>query len=346
MLYCYPVLPKTNQNDAPPQPESIIRSNQNAEGSLLADKFEDGAIAYADVNEEQMVSITKNVNEILLGLRQNSPNDTDNIQEVLQASAMAITVLKDHLASLRPIPSTLLSIEPLIETLTRELTNAENHLKSIGGFVSEQYTDTESKAVTSIGAGQRILSSQEQGSPMKHSQRASSISKADYYLRAQSRHLHRGNNIGKNYESQQGYHPARQSRREDTGGGGQQHRRLNHANGQCAAPAGDSTFMLQLKDEQCFRLAECAKNYNLYDLFVFFFGDDIEEDGSIDENIRASRDMYDIPAKVRRLHYIIRCAFLLMMQQLCPHSNTFYLFVCASVDDQSQRISKCNLGWK
>jgi hypothetical protein len=112
--------------------------------------------------------------------------------------------------------------------------------------------------------------------------------------------LHRGNNIGKSYESQQGYHPARQSRREDTGGGGQQHRRLNHANGQCAAPAGDSTWYgLQSKEEQCFRLAECAKNYNLYDLFVFFFGDDIEEDGSIDENIRTSRDMYDIPAKVR-----------------------------------------------
>ena len=295
------MLPKTNQNDAPPQPESIIRSNQNAEGSLLADKFEDGAIEYADVNEEQMVSITKNVNEILHSLRQYSPNDTDNIQEVLQASATAILLLKDQLASLQPTPSTLLSIEPLIETLTRELTNAENHLKSIGGFVSEQYTDTESKVVTSIGAGQRILSSQEQGSPMKHSCRSSSISKADYYLRAQSRHLQRGNDIGKSYESQQGYHPARQSRREDTGGGGQQHRRLNHANGQCAAPAGESTWYgLQSKEEQCFRLAECAKNYNLYDLFVFFFGDDIKEDGSIDENIRASRDMHDIPAKVRR----------------------------------------------
>ena len=306
------MLPKTNQNDDPPLPESIIRSNQNAEGSLLADKLEDGAIVYADLNEEQMVSITKNVNEMLYSLHQYSPSDTGNIQEVLQASAMTISFLKDQLASLQPTPSTLLSKEPLIETLTRELTNAENHLKSIGGFVSEQYTHTESKVVASIGAGQRILSSQEQGSPMKHSCRSSSISKADYYLRAQSRHLHTGNNIGKSYESQQGYHPARQSRREDTGGGGQQHRRLNHANGQCAAPAGDSTWYgLQSKEEQCFRLAECAKNYNLYDLFVFFFGDDIEEDGSIDENIRTSRDMYDIPAKVRRtaLHHTMCLPF-------------------------------------
>jgi hypothetical protein len=75
---------------------------------------------------------------------------------------------------------------------------------------------------------------------------------------------------------------------------------LNHANGQCAAPAGNSTWYgLQTKEEQCIRLAECANNYNLYDLFVYFFGDDIEEDGSIDENITPSRDLFDIPAKVR-----------------------------------------------
>ena len=62
------MLPNKNQSTTPPAPESII-SNQNAEDSLLADKFEDGNIAFADVNEEHMVSITKNVNEIMLSLR-------------------------------------------------------------------------------------------------------------------------------------------------------------------------------------------------------------------------------------------------------------------------------------
>ena len=107
--------------------------------------------------------------------------------------------------------------------------------------------------------------------------------------------------MGQRFESQQGYHPARQSRR-DTGGGGQQHRRLNHANGQCVAPAGDTMYGAKLKHEQCLRLAGCAKNYNLYDLFVYFFGDDIDFDtGSIDkdEKISLSTDLYDIPAKVR-----------------------------------------------
>ena len=273
---------------------------QKAEDSLLSDKFQDGAIAFPDANEEQIVGITKNVNEVLQSLRQYSPNDTENIQEVLQASALAIYFLKDQLASLRPIPSTLLSVEPLFNTLTRELTNAESHLKSIEGIVSEQYTRTETKAVESVGAGRRILSSQQEGSPTKHS-RQSSISMADYYLRAQSRHLQRGNDFGNSYEAQQGYHPARQSRR-DTGG--QHHRRMNHDNGQCAAPAGDLTYGSLLKEEQCRRLAECAQNYNLYDMFVYFFGDDVDFDtGSIDkdEKISPSRDLYDIPAKVRTL---------------------------------------------
>ena len=92
----------------------------------------------------------------------------------------------DHavIKGIQPTPSTLLSMEPLIEMLTRELTNVENRLK-IGGFVAEQYTHTESKVVASIGVGQCILSSQE-GSSRKNSRRSSCISKADYYLRAQS----------------------------------------------------------------------------------------------------------------------------------------------------------------
>ncbi len=261
---------------------------------MLADKSEDGAIAFADVNEEQIISMTQNVNEILHSLRQYSPNDTENTQEVLQASVMAVKFLKDQLASLEPIPST----KPLHEMVTRDLANAENHLKSIEGFVSAQYTQTESKVVANIGPG-RILSSQE-GSSWKH-QRKSTISMADYYLRAQSRHLQRGENIGKSYESQQGYHPARKSRRDS---GGQLHRRLNYA-GQCAATPGDSNYGTIVKEEQCLRLAECANHYNLYDLFVYFFGDDIDFDtGTIDEKILVSADLFDIPAKVRAvLHY-------------------------------------------
>jgi hypothetical protein len=305
------MLLKKNKYTVPPLLDSIVR-DQKVGDPFFADKFEDGTIALADVNEEQMVSIADNVNEILLSLRQYSPNDTENIQEVLHASAKAILFLKNQLASLQPMSSTLLSIEPLFETLTNELTNAENHLKSIEQFVPEQHTHTDAKVVASIGTGQRILSSQEGSSWTRHN-RKSSISKADYYLRAQSQHLQRGNNIGKSYESQQGYHPARQSRR-DTGG--QHHRQLNHANGQCTAPVGSMFFDVMIKAEQCLRLAECAQNYNLYDLFIYFFADDIDFDTGLidkDEKISLPRDLEDIPAKVRTALHNIMC--LPLMQQ-------------------------------
>ena len=302
-----------NKDTVPPLLDSIVR-DQKVGDLFFAEKFEDGTIALADVNEEQMVSITENVNEILLSLRQYSPNDTDNIQEVLHASAKAILFLKNQLASLQPMSSTLLSIDPLFETLTNELTNAENHLKSIERFVPEQHTHTDANVVASIGTGQRILSSQEGSSWTRHN-RKSSISKADYYLRAQSQHLQRGNNIGKSYESQQGYHPARQSRQNT---GGQHHRQLNHANGQCAAPVGSFSgfFDSMTKAEQCLRLAECAQNYNLYDLFVYFFADDIDFDTGVidkDEKISLSRDLEDISAKVRTILQYIMC--LPLMQQ-------------------------------
>jgi hypothetical protein len=239
-----------------------------------------------------MVSITKNVDEIMHSLRQYSPKNTENVQEVLQASAMAIKFLKDQFEGLQPISSELLSIEPLFKTLTSELTNAENHLESIKGLASELYAHTESNVAARTGADQRMLS-------YSHK---SSISMADYYLRAQSRHLQRGNNIGKSYESQQGYHPARQSRRDTRG---QRHRRMSHENGQCAAADGDSTYGLHVKEEQCIRLAECANNYNLYDLFIYFFGDDIDfETGSIDEDISLSMDLYDVLTKVRNIFFL------------------------------------------
>ncbi len=55
----------------------------------------------------------------------------------------------------------------------------------------------------------------------------------------------------------------------------------------------------EIKIEQCLRLASCAGNYNMYDLFVFLFGDDVDFDtGAVDEpdGIRAFEA--DLPQKV------------------------------------------------
>lgn len=54
------------------------------------------------------------------------------------------------------------------------------------------------------------------------------------------------------------------------------------------------------KRNQCSRLAQCGQNYNLYDLFIFMFGDDIDfETGTIDDKIVAF-DERSFREKVRR----------------------------------------------
>jgi hypothetical protein len=232
--------------------------------------------------------ITNNVHEIMTSIQQYSPANSETTQDVLQASTTAISLLKDQLLNLQPHLSMMTGIEPMLETLSRELSNAVNHVKGIEELVAEHNSKSEPRK-------HRNLSSQ--GIPMKDLPHRSSISKADYLLRAQSRHLQRDHNIGKSFESQQGYHPARESRQQV--GEGHMHRRLDPDNKQCVH---DTASAKKYKEAQCLRLAECAKNYNLYDGIVYFFGDDIDlTTGSIsdDEKITVSKDLLNIPTKVR-----------------------------------------------
>jgi len=250
------------------------------------------AIATADYNHEALAIIKNNVNEIASSLHQYSPIDLDleTAQEAFKASVTAISLLKEQLLTMQPLLPVSVGIDPkLFETMSRELMTAEAHMKSIEEFVSENYSKSEPTK-------RRHLSSR--GIPTKNLSHKSSISKADYLIRVQSRHLQKIHNIGKSFETQQGYHPARQSRRHDKGG--EKHRRLHYDpdNGQCVH---DIASKSKHKEAQCLRLAECAKNYNYYDLIVFFFGDDIDfNTGEIEESkITVSTDLLNITAKVR-----------------------------------------------
>lgn len=245
------------------------------------------AIATADYNHEALAIITNNVNEIASSLNQYSPIDLETAQEAFKASVTAISRLKKQLLTMQPLLPVSVGINPtLFETMSQELMTAEVHMKSIEEFVSDSYSKSEPTK-------RRHLSSQ--GIPTKNLPHKSSISKADYLIRIQSRHLQKIHNIGKSFETQQGYHPARQSRRHDKGG--EKHRRLDPDNGQCVH---DSASAIKYKEAQCLRLAECAKNYNLYDLLVFFFGDDIDfNTGEIEESkIKVSKDLLNIRTKV------------------------------------------------
>ena len=263
----------------------------NAEILPISDSLEAlTAIATADYNHEALAIITHKVNEIASSLNQYSPIDLDtaHAQEAIKASVTAISLLKEQLLTMEPILSlSSAGIDPkLFETMSRELMTAEAHMKSIEEFASESYSKSEPTK-------RRHLSSQ--GISTKNLPHKSSISKADYLIRVQSRHLEKIHNIGKSFETQQGYHPARQSRRHDKGG--EKHRRLDPDNGQCVH---DIASAKKYKEAQCLRLAECAKNYNLYDLLVFFFGDDIDfNTGEIEESkITISKDLLNIGTKV------------------------------------------------
>ncbi len=86
------------------------------------------------------------------------------------------------------------------------------------------------------------------------------FSQAYYHLRARNRVMQTHHNIDNAFGHQQGYHGARHSR-----SNGGRHRRLVDDDTKCA-----SIDEAQHKEEQCLRLAACAQNYNLYDMFVFF----------------------------------------------------------------------------
>jgi len=117
------------------------------------------------------------------------------------------------------------------------------------------------------------------------------ISRADYHLRARNRVMQTHHNIDNAFGHQQGYHGARHSR-----SNGGRHRRLVDDDTTCA-----SIDEVQHKEEQCLRLAACAQNYNLYDMFVFFFGDDIDFDtGYIDKDEKITAyDEIELVDKVR-----------------------------------------------
>jgi hypothetical protein len=154
------------------------------------------AIATADYNHEALAIITHKVNEIASSLNQYSPIDLDtaHAQEAIKASVTAISLLKEQLLTMEPILSlSSAGIDPkLFETMSRELMAAEAHMKSIEEFASESYNKSEPTK-------RRHLSSQ--GISTKNLPHKSSISKADYLIRVQSRHLEKIHNIGKSFES-------------------------------------------------------------------------------------------------------------------------------------------------
>ena len=236
-------------------------------------------------------------------------DDASSKQDVLKATSKAMSLAKGYIDDLQLSKLMPSHLQQLLLTTSNQITKAEKHMKEAEKFVSRFSLDgrdeTDLEKASKVPSHNRKLISRNQDSSNQGGSSAkyhfnSGVSKADYHMRAKSRHLGQGQGfhpfLGSQFEQhvghQQGYRNARVSREEGT----TTHRRLEAVDGSnvCLPASRDVR-----KVEQCLRLAICAAEYSLYDTFAFFFADDIDfGTGEVDEKIQVN-DERDIKGKVR-----------------------------------------------
>ena len=239
-----------------------------------------------DISDSDLKDIGYVADDIHTMIELRTSDDTNGRLEMLKDSARAISQVKDHMSDSQLISSMPREFHHMLKNVVRELSSVENHVNKIEDIASGHYTRGITKLdIKAIDSGRRILSNERNNSGKR--QYNPGISKADFYIRAESRNIMRHRSISGH---QQGYVRARAPRQE---GGTRRRLQTDNSTKECVAvEPGDR------KKEQCLRLASCARHYNLYDLFVFLFGDDINFDtGEVDDNIIAVGDL-DLNGKV------------------------------------------------
>ncbi|KAL3786294.1 hypothetical protein ACHAW5_001907 [Stephanodiscus triporus] len=250
--------------------------------SNLRTQKNDLKAALSELDDGLMFGLSDEIGKTLSEIRRYSPDDIAGAPKALRASSLALSQIKDYISNSDAIASMPSSFQTLFNTVLQELNTAETQVEIVEGLISKYYIPDESKSksdATTAVSRERVLSSSKSSS--KKTNYDLGISQADYHLRARNSAMQKTrHNIDNAFGHQQGYHGARHSR-----SNGGRHRRLVDDNTTCA-----SIDEGKHKEEQCLRLAACARNYNLYDMFVFFFGDDINFDTGIvseDEKITA-----------------------------------------------------------
>ena len=246
----------------------------------------------SELDEGLMFGLSDEIDKTLSEIRHYFSDDIEGAPKALKASLVALSQIKEYISKSDVIASLPSSFQPMFNTMLQELNTAETQLEIVEGLISKYYIPDESKSnldATTAVSRERVLSSPKSSS--KKTNYDLGISQADYHLRARNRVMQTHHNIDNAFGHQQGYHGARHSR-----SNGGRHRRLVDDDTTCA-----NIDEVQHKEEQCLRLAACARNYNLYDMFVFFFGDDINFDTGIvgnDEKI-TTYDEIELVKKVR-----------------------------------------------
>ena len=260
--------------------ESVISaSKRNIRGQVLAHDFESRATFtkikdlvvesnshlrkpqddVPDSDNEAVSSIINDLAEMLTSIQQASDDDAESDQQALKTSVMALSLVKDHIANPRLIALLPQQFHSVFRKLSAELDRAGRHVQTIEALVSEHYMGVDgTRADTSMTGSRHLVLSSETDTSTKYHYN-SAVKGSDYHHRATYNHM-RHHSLDSSFNHQQGYHRARVSRQE-----GGTRRRLSQDDGNVCVDVDFSN----LYAEQCYRLASCALNYNIYDLFVF-----------------------------------------------------------------------------
>lgn len=283
-----------------------------------------------DVSGSELVSIQNDLSEMLSNIQHLALDSTTSDTDTLKASAKAMSLVKNSISDLQLSLQMPSHLQFILKSTLNELTNAEKNVQKIEGFVSKHHGFGGLGETSMSSTHGRILSSEQASTTEINYNRG--VTKTDHYMRAKGLHLGLGNHhgLGNHFgHAQQGYHRARASRQE-----GGMRRRLEGGD--------DGSVCIELpsidqKAEQCFRLADCAQFYGLYDMFVFLFADDLDfNTGAVDDNVKTF-DEAELRDKVRNTSmFKISVKILFQLSTSSPFCS-FLLLV-----GQGPRIEFCN----
>ena len=252
-----------------------------------------------------------------------SPRYTNDggVEEFQEMSAI-MTLLKNQLSDPAFISSLPEHLRNSMQMLQQEMANAERAMEQIEPIIGSSQIDSSSSSRTStdrssantnavkreyeqsIASKRRVLNEggtttdqHEQDANQEDStfrQGEGSSSSFPFQPQTDARKQE------KFHELLNGQGQGRHARARMNWQGDQSRRRLNEDNGFCASVENAASQTKQ-KNAQCARLADCAKDYSLYDLFVYMHGDDIDfATGTVDKRIRGF-DEINMRLKLHRI---------------------------------------------
>jgi hypothetical protein len=246
--------------------------------------------------------------ELELDIIANTPRyKNDAGVDELQEMAAIMTLFSTHLSDPTFISSIPEQMHDLMQTLQQEMTNVGRAMEQIESIIDNSQIDSSSSSLSSlkpianantikrreyeqsVTSQRRVFRVLNEGgttdqNEQEASQEDSTFHQDKSYSSSFQHQTHARNheNLDELLVGQGRYARAHMNNWQ----GDRSHRRLQQDNDFCARVEEDHDTNEQ-KRYQCARLADCAKDYSLYDLFVYIHGDDIDfRTGTVDKRIK------------------------------------------------------------